>query len=87
MASPGLSVSEVMTRRAAQFEFVDDGVNGLITRPESADLAAAVRRISDDETLRARLRAGAVATAAEFTWERAHAQLDSAIEITMGGPR
>ena len=45
-------------------EFVDDGVNGLITRPESADLAAAVRRISGDESLSARLRAGAAATAA-----------------------
>lgn len=64
-------------------EFVSDGVNGLIVAPEPGAIAAAVRSIVDDDALAGRLRAGALSSAAEFTWQRAHEQLDAAITRTV----
>ncbi|NOX29196.1 MAG: glycosyltransferase family 4 protein [Actinobacteria bacterium] len=64
-------------------EFVDDGVNGLVAEPEPEAIAAAVRSITASESLADSLSAGALATAAEFTWERAHSQLDDALAATV----
>jgi len=64
-------------------EFVEDGINGLITKPEPAAIAKAVRSISSSKATATRLRQGALATAARYTWQHAHAQLDAAIDAVM----
>ncbi len=50
-------------------DLVRDGTNGLLVEPnDAAGLAAAIRRLWDDEALRARLRIGARETAASLDW-------------------
>jgi glycosyltransferase involved in cell wall biosynthesis len=52
-------------------EFLVDGVNSLVVPPrDSGSLAAAIRRLADDERLRRRIAAGGLATAADLTVDR-----------------
>jgi glycosyltransferase involved in cell wall biosynthesis len=61
----------ITTRPAMPLPEVQDGENMLLARPRDPDgLAKAVARVATDPALRARLEAGAVALAAEFTWEQ-----------------
>ncbi len=61
----------VTTRPAVELPELRDGHNVLLVEPrDPAALAAAVARLAVDPALRARLEQGALALAAEFTWER-----------------
>jgi glycosyltransferase involved in cell wall biosynthesis len=61
----------VSTRPAVDLAEVRDGENMLLAPPDDpAGAAACVQRLLEDPALRARLEAGARATAADFTWER-----------------
>lgn len=51
-------------------DYLEDGVNGFKTTFESADIAETVQRILGDDELKARLRAGAAATAQRFDWDK-----------------
>ena len=51
-------------------DFCRDGVNCLMPAAEPGAVAAALRRVLGNPTLRDRLGAGGVATAAEYDWER-----------------
>ncbi|MBA2497447.1 MAG: glycosyltransferase family 4 protein [Acidimicrobiia bacterium] len=54
--------------------------NGLVCGASPSEIARAVRRLIDDPALRTRLSQGAVASAAEYTWERAGAQFLDGLE-------
>jgi glycosyltransferase involved in cell wall biosynthesis len=51
-------------------EFVQDGVNGFITEPEPAAIAAAIARLSSDSRLAARLGDAGYERARTITWDR-----------------
>jgi glycosyltransferase involved in cell wall biosynthesis len=58
----------VATATGGAAEYLRDGVNALVVEPGDAGaLAAAVRRLAEDEELRARLRAGGFETAGRYT--------------------
>ena len=64
-------VPVVATCTGGSVEFLGDGVNCLRFEAGNAnDLAGAVRRVADDEGLRARLVAGGLQTAAELDVDR-----------------
>lgn len=54
--------------------------NGIVCGASPGEIAQAVRRLIDDPALLARLSEGAVASAAEYTWERAGAQFLTGLE-------
>jgi glycosyltransferase involved in cell wall biosynthesis len=57
-------------------ELITDGVTGLLTTPgDSAELAAAMRRLVDDPDLRGSLAAAGRRRSCEFTPERTAARL------------
>ena len=56
-------------------DLVDHEVDGLVVDPTGPAIAAAVERLLTDADLRSALAAGAAATAARMTWDRADAQL------------
>lgn len=57
-------------------EVIDDDANGLLVRPgDDAAIAAALQRLTDDPTLRARLGSAAQATSADFDVEHWYAAL------------
>ena len=59
----------VLTDSGGASEYAVDGVNALLVPPrDAAALAAGIRRLLDDPTLRARLAAKGVETARAFTW-------------------
>ena len=61
----------VTTRPALPLPQARDGENMLLVKPRHPEgLAEAVTRLASDLALRERLEAGALALAAEFTWER-----------------
>jgi glycosyltransferase involved in cell wall biosynthesis len=61
-------------------EVVHDGENGLLVAPGDAPaLAEAIRRYFADEALRARLRAAAAASVAEYAPERVFARLEETL--------
>jgi len=57
-------------------DFCADGVNCLMVEAEPGAVAAAVRRLLDDPGLRARLRAGGLATAREHRWTARAGELE-----------
>ena len=66
------------TRAGGVAEVVEDGRNGLLVEPGDADaLAAAIRRYFEDDDLRARLRAAAAPSVAEYAPERVYARLEA----------
>ena len=80
--SSGLPV--VAARAGAAHEVVEEGVNGLLYEPESRDsLVETVRRVLEDEDLRARLREGARATAETRDWEAATRALRGYYEMAL----
>ena len=80
--SSGLPV--VAARAGAAHEVVDEGVNGLLYEPEDRDsLVDTVRRILEDEELRARLGEGARATAETRDWEAATRALRGYYEMAL----
>ena len=56
-------------------ELVRDGVNGLVSDPTPEALARALRTLTDDRNLAARLGESGAATAARLTWPEAIAKL------------
>ncbi len=62
---------------------VADGVNGLVVDPTPHALAGAIRRIHEDPAWAQELGEAGRAIAAEFTWDRALAELDAGIEQVM----
>lgn len=65
-------------------ELTEEAGAGLVVEPTPAAIAEGVRRLADDRDLWARCRAGALAAAPRFTWDRAFAQLDAAVEDLAG---
>ena len=62
-------------------EVVRDGENGLLVEPGDVEaFGAAVRRYLEDEGLRDRLRANAVASVAEFDRDTVYGRLESILE-------
>ena len=51
-------------------EFVEDGVNGFVSRPQPAAIAARLDALAADAALAARLGAAGPARVAGITWER-----------------
>jgi glycosyltransferase involved in cell wall biosynthesis len=67
VATPALGVAETLR----------DDANGIAVPPRDPDaMAQAMARLVDDVARRSRLAAGALATAAEFSWERELDRLD-----------
>jgi glycosyltransferase involved in cell wall biosynthesis len=68
-------------------EFLVDGENCLIYAPaeDPASLAAVIRRVAEDEGLRARMRAGGSATAARLDETAFNAQVAAALERAVDG--
>jgi GT2 family glycosyltransferase len=58
-------------------DFCVDGVNCLMPDPTVESVSGAVGRLLADPSLRARLGAAAMATAAEYTWDRRIAELET----------
>ena len=56
-------------------ELVTDGVNGFVCDPTPESIAAALRKVTDDESLAERLGAGAFQKGAELNWPDAVRQL------------
>ena len=66
------------TRAGGVAEVVEDGRNGLLVEPGDADaLADAIRRYFEDDDLRARLRAAAAPSVADYAPERVYARLEA----------
>lgn len=67
--------------------FVTPEVSGLLVLPgDPGALAAAAIRLIDDEGLRARLAAGALAAAARFRWDNLAPAAERAYAVARGGP-
>lgn len=82
----GLGRAVVSTARGGPSEFLRDGENALLfDADDPAALAACVARLAENESLRRRLRAGGIQTAAGFTAERFAA--DTVEEIIRVGTR
>jgi glycosyltransferase involved in cell wall biosynthesis len=62
---------------------VRDGENGLVVEPTGRAIAEAVERLRADPALRKQLAAGALDTATEYTWTRAAAQLQGALDTVV----
>jgi glycosyltransferase involved in cell wall biosynthesis len=68
-------------------EVVEDGVSGLVVKTGDLDaFMAAIRRVLGDETLRARLAEGGLATARRFTWDRAADKMDAFLRTVAPAP-
>lgn len=77
----------VATPRGGAVTYLREGENSLLIPPEDpASLAAAVRRLAEDEGLRARLRAGGLKTAAEHSAERHDECIVDELEATSAWP-
>jgi glycosyltransferase involved in cell wall biosynthesis len=75
----------IATRTGGVAEIVRDGENGLLVDPgDPAAFAAAVQRYLDDDALRERLRANAVASVAEFDREAVYGRLEAILERACG---
>ena len=61
--------------------FVRHEVNGLVVEPNGMAIASAIRRLASDPELTRQLGLAARATAAEFTWTRAFAEFDRALDM------
>jgi glycosyltransferase involved in cell wall biosynthesis len=69
-------VPVIAARAGGPAELITDGVDGLLTTPgEAGELAAALRRLSEDAQLRGELALAAKERSLEFTPERTAAQL------------
>jgi len=77
----GRGLPVVATGRGGSGEYLRDGENSMIVAVDSAEgLAAAVRRLADDQGLRARLRGGGTETAAHHTEDAFNAALQGSLE-------
>ena len=71
-----LGIPTIASHAGGNPEIVRDGESGLLfTTGDAADLAAAIRRLASDATLRATLAAGGQAVAKRFTFERMVAEM------------
>jgi glycogen synthase len=78
----------VATGTGGSGEYLVDGENCLIYGPpdNAAQLAAAIRRLADDEGLRGRLREGGFATAEKFTEAAFNEAVSIALEQAASAP-
>jgi glycogen(starch) synthase len=82
----GIGRPVVATGRGGSGEYLRDGENCLLHPAEDAGaLAAAVRRLADDDTLVERLRAGGRRTAARYTMERFEEAVLAQLQAAAGG--
>jgi glycosyltransferase involved in cell wall biosynthesis len=82
----GVGRPVVATGRGGSSEYLRDGENCLLFEAGDADaLAAALRRLADDEALRARLRAGGLGTAPRHTEAVLNGAVQRALETAAGG--
>jgi glycosyltransferase involved in cell wall biosynthesis len=88
----GLTVIEAMQRGLPVItckdsghltHLVDDGHTGFIVEPTGPAIADAIRRLTDDPALARELGTNARDSARAFTWERAFAEFDAAVEMVM----
>ena len=71
----------IATRTGGVAEVVRDGENGLLVEPGDAEaFAAAVRRFLDDDALRARLRAAAAPSVAQYDADTVYARLETILQ-------
>jgi glycosyltransferase involved in cell wall biosynthesis len=74
------------TRAGGVAEVVEDGRNGLLVDPGDTEaLAAAIRRYFEDDDLRARLRAAAAPSVADYAPERVYARLEAILRDAAAG--
>jgi glycosyltransferase involved in cell wall biosynthesis len=74
------------TRAGGVAEVVEDGRNGLLVDPGDTDaLAAAIRRYFEDDDLRARLRAAAAPSVADYAPERVYGRLEAILRDAAAG--
>jgi glycosyltransferase involved in cell wall biosynthesis len=75
----------IATRTGGVAEIVRDGENGLLVEPGDPEaFGAAVRRYLDDEALRERLRAHAVASVVQFDRDAVYGRLETILERACG---
>jgi glycogen(starch) synthase len=76
----------IATRTGGVAEVVRDGENGLLVEPGDVEaFAAAVRRYLEDDGLRERLRANAVASVAAFERDAVYGRLEEILERACRG--
>jgi glycosyltransferase involved in cell wall biosynthesis len=77
----GMRRPVVASGRGGSGEYLRDGVNCLIADPDlPGEIAAAIRRLAGDPSLRARLVEGGVETAGRYTAQALEAQVVAAVE-------
>jgi glycosyltransferase involved in cell wall biosynthesis len=72
----------VASGRGGSGEYLRDGENSLLVDPDAGPgaLAGAVERLAEDESMRERVRAGGLETAAEIDQDSWHAALERLLE-------
>jgi glycosyltransferase involved in cell wall biosynthesis len=81
----GLPVVHCRSQESAVSELVRDGVEGLMTAPSAAALAAGIRELLTDEPRRQRLAEAARRRAAEYSWSRLAAEYERLLYSLAGG--
>lgn len=78
----------IATAVTGQVDAVKDGVTGLLVSPypSVAELATAMAKIIDDQTLRHKLSQGAIKWAAQFDWTKSYQLFKQALEQATGLP-
>ena len=64
-------------------EMVDDGTTGVVTEPNPAAIAEAVRQLMSDLPATREMGSAALRSAERYTWQRAASQLLDGIERVM----
>ena len=81
MEAAATGIPSIATDSGAPREIVDDGVTGLLVRPDApAELAAAIGRVHDAPDLLASMSRAALAKSSEFTWDRSIDRLECILE-------
>jgi glycosyltransferase involved in cell wall biosynthesis len=68
---PCITTSDSIVAQSPEFDYIEDGVNGLIlTRGDAPEFSAAIRAVLEDDDLLCRLQSGARASAAALGMDR-----------------
>jgi UDP-glucose:(heptosyl)LPS alpha-1,3-glucosyltransferase len=74
MEAMACSVPVLATRVGGIEDYLEDGVNGYGITEDADDIAEKIQRVLSNETMLARLRLGARATAMNYRWDKIAAQ-------------